>query len=52
MIEHNLSDSLFNYFDEISEEHKSAIKNGTNDLKKGKKQRAEVFIKNLKIKYA
>ena len=52
MIEHNLNDSLFNYFDDIPEEHKTAIKNGTDDLKNGKKQRADVFIKNLKTKYA
>ena len=52
MIEHDLNDSLFNYFDEIPEEHKSAIKNGINDLKKDKKQNADVFIKDLKTKYA
>ncbi len=52
MIEHNLNDSLFNHFNDIPEEHKSLLINGINDLKKGKKQKAEVFIKNLKSKYA
>jgi hypothetical protein len=52
MIEHNLSDSLFNYFDEIPEAHKSEIKSGINDLRRGKKQRADIFIKNFRTKYA
>lgn len=52
MIEHNLNDSLYNDSNEIPEEDKLEIKKGINDLKKGKKEKAEIFIKRLKANYA
>lgn len=52
MLEYDVNASLFQSFDEIPSEHKRLVKKGLSDLKRGRMQNANQFIKEIKKKYA
>ncbi len=52
MLEYGVEDSLFNSVYEIPDEHKLVLKKGMDDLRLGRIQKADKFIKDLRKKYA